>query len=262
MNLYPFLLTLGGISLISCDSSPQEVAKTSARLPTAAVQPKIMAPATSATAVPAAKVLRSETDTFRLRNGSIAQLAPARESEFVRLNGIDTDTTEQKYIQLAEGRAQRRADQLLLTLTNGRTLTLTNNITDPNEEKHVVYRFRGPLTNSSDFWVLDVTRWESGFVLLINQHTGRRTRLWGRPVLAPDGTHLVTSNSDMEARYSPNGLQVWSLKSGIPLLRWNRVVNTWGPEEVRWLNDKTLIIRQYYPDSTPQIKYARLLLPQ
>ncbi|WP_133274124.1 hypothetical protein [Hymenobacter radiodurans] len=261
MNLYPIILTLGGILLISCDSSPQEVEKTQARPPTAAVEPKVLPPATSATAAPAAKVLRSETDTLRLRNGSIAQLSPAREAEFARLSGIDTDTTEQKYIQLAGGRAQRRADQLLLTLKNGRTLTLTNNITDPDEEKHVIYRFRGPL-DKSDFWVLDVTRWESGFVLLINQHTGRRTQLWGRPVLAPDGTHLVAFNSDMEAGYSPNGLEVWSLESGIPMLRWNRVVNTWGPEEVRWLNDKTLIIRQYYPDSTPQIKYARLLLPQ
>ncbi|SMB87323.1 hypothetical protein SAMN00120144_1539 [Hymenobacter roseosalivarius DSM 11622] len=261
MNLYPILLTLGGISLISCDSSPQKAVKTRVEPHEVAVQPKVVAPATSATAAPAARILRSETDTLRFRNGSIAQLIPAREAEFARLKGIDTDTTEQKYIQLAEGRAQRRSDALLLTLTNGRTLTLTNNITDPDEEKHVVYRFRGPLENS-DFWVLDVTRWESGFVLLINQHTGRRTRLWGRPVLAPNGTHLVTSNSDMEAHYSPNGLQVWSLEKGIPLLRWNRVVNTWGPEEVRWLNDQTLVIRQYYPDSTPQIKYARLLLPK
>jgi hypothetical protein len=198
---------------------------------------------------------------LRLRNGSIARLSPAREAEFVRLTGIDADTTEQKYISQAEGRAERNADQLLLTLTNGRVLTLTNNVTDPDESKHVVYRFRGPLAGSN-FWVLDVTRWESGFVLLINQQTGRRTRLLGRPVLAPKGNYLVTSNSDMEAHYSPNGLQVWSLEEGIPMLRWNRVVNSWGPEEIRWLNDQTLIIRQYHPDSTPQIRYARLLLPK
>ena len=261
MNFCPILLVLGGLSLISCDTSPQKSVQTQAEPAKVVAQPQAVDSTSLATVAPANQVLRSETDTLRLRNGSIAQLTPAQETEFARLHGIDNDTTEQKYIALAGGRVQRRADRLLLTLTRGRTLTLTNNITDPDEEKHVIYRFRGPLDNS-DFWVLDVTQWESGFVLLINKHTGRRTRLWGRPVLAPDGTHLVTSNSDMEARYSPNGLQVWSLESGIPLLRWHRVVNTWGPEEVRWLNNKTLIIRQYYPDSTPQIKYARLLLPQ
>lgn len=260
MNMLPLFLALGGISLISCDTdSAQENTRTRRDSPAVATtRPKVSEPTAPG---PASRPLRSEADTLRLRNGGVVRLAPAREAEFARLAGIDTDTTEQKYISQAAGRAERRADQLLLTLANGRLLTLTNNLTDPDETKHVIYRFRGPLANSQ-FWVLDVTRWESGFVLLINQQTGRRTRVWGRPVLAPGGGQLVTANSDMEAHYSPNGLQIWSLEDGIPLLRWNREVATWGPEEVRWLDDNTLIIRQYHPDSTPQIQYARLLLPR
>ncbi|MGY2133685.1 hypothetical protein ACW9KT_15760 [Hymenobacter sp. HD11105] len=262
MNMLPLLITLGGICLVSCDTdASQGTTQTKRSAPAvAATRPEPEAPV-AATPVPAGRPLRSEADTLRLRNGSIVQLIPAREADFARLKGVDTDTSEQKYIAQTKGRARRQADQLLLTLTNGRVLTLTNNVTDPDETTHVIYRFRGPLVGSN-FWVVDVTRWESGFVLLINRQTGRRTRLLGPPVLAPDGTHLATVNSDMEAHYSPNGLQVWSLEGGIPLLRWSRVVNTWGPEEVRWLDNKTLIVRQFHPDSTPEIRYARLLLPQ
>lgn len=260
MNLLPLFLTLGGISLVSCDTDTAQEGARTRRVSPAVATTRPKAPE-SALPAPAGRPLRSEADTLRLRNGSVVRLTPARMADFARLAGLDADTTEQKYLGQDADRARRRADQLLLTLANGRTLTFTNNVTDPDETNHVIYRFRGPLANSK-FWVLDVTRWESGFVLLINKETGRRTKLLGRPVLAPDGKHLVTFNSDMEAHYSPNGLQVWSLEDGIPLLHWNREVASWGPEEARWLDDKTLIVRQYYPDSTPQIRYARLLLPR
>lgn len=98
-----------------------------------------------------------------------------------------------------------------------------------------------PEKNLYFFW----ENWlEAGHPILVNAHTGKITEVVGSQyVKNPKGNIMALYRKDMDSRWTPNGIQLFGLgeKTLKPLFSINRNLS-WGPIEIAWKNDSTLLI--------------------
>jgi hypothetical protein len=110
---------------------------------------------------------------------------------------------------------------LALTLRTGRKVTLSN----PNDcysTNHFVgegcehfsldfyFRKRG-------FFLIGIGRYEWAEWALLNDRTGRQTRLFGPPIFSPSGREFVVAINQSQASGIQAAFEVWSLRSSAPM---------------------------------------------
>lgn len=95
--------------------------------------------------------------------------------------------------------------------------------------------------------ILFRVQWEEGNnYFLLNSQTGNKTYTIGRVFFSPNNKYLISINDDIEACYSSNGFQLFSVDKNKNLKEiWNYSPN-WGPEEIMWIDNRTLIVKGYY----------------
>ena len=98
---------------------------------------------------------------------------------------------------------------------------------------------------------------EGNAYLLLNRRTGQRTRTWGPPVFSPNGKYFVSFNDDLEAQYSPNGLQLFEIIDGQPELQLEYEMDV-GPTRATWLNDTTFRLEVYKSDFVQHKGFVKL----
>ena len=170
-------------------------------------------------------------------------LTPYSKQQFLRLPAAAVDTVEKHHLLAAGGRVVRRRGQLSITLTNGKVLRLTNYFSDTEVDRYVYYDFRGEIP-ALQSWVLEVRLWEGYYALVVDQRTGRQTRLWSPPVVAPDKKHFITCSADLETGYIPNGIQYWAIRDHSPVRLWEQQFESWAPEEARWIDASRIALKQ------------------
>ena len=95
--------------------------------------------------------------------------------------------------------------------------------------------------------ILFRVQWEEGNnYFLLNSLTGDKTYTIGRVFFSPNNKFLISINGDIEAGYSSNGFQLFSFDRNKNLKEiWNYSPD-WGPEEIMWIDNTTLIVKGYY----------------
>ncbi|UOQ73885.1 hypothetical protein [Hymenobacter cellulosilyticus] len=160
---------------------------------------------------------------------------------------IDLEAEERQRLRTAGPTVKRVGKTLILRPTaTKQPLRLVNNPVE-DYDKNVSYEYVGSLPEIKQ-WLLSVHLYEGGYFLLIDQRTGRRTRIWSPPAVAPDGRHFVCGNSDVLARYEPSGLQVWHVDGPKLEKLWERQTE-WGVTGPRWLDNKTILFEQDFFDN-------------
>lgn len=81
-------------------------------------------------------------------------------------------------------------------------------------------------------------------ILLINSLTGQNVSLIGLPVLAPDSLSFATFNLGLGSLFPDNIIEVWGYEDGMFVLEFRYTDETWGPVNVDWKDQKTLIIKK------------------
>lgn len=136
----------------------------------------------------------------------------------------------------------RAGDSLILRLADGGRKVLTDTLLDSLAgEQTRRFLYRGLDARLHAFHV-EAFFWEASGSLLIDAPTGEQTELWGAPVVAPGGQRFATASYDLDADYNPNGIQIWRVASRAPKLEWQQVLTTWGPSNVAWIDDSTLLV--------------------
>ncbi|TGE26188.1 hypothetical protein [Hymenobacter metallicola] len=205
-------------------------------------------------------------DTLRTTTGHVIPVQPADLAtwERARPNALPIwpDSVEASSVAQTNGQVQRAGLNLTFKAANGRTVVLKNDTTDTEEA--VAYHYWGQLPSVHQ-WVVSAGLYEGQSVVLIDQRTGQRTNIWGRPVASPDGRYILASNTDLVAAFDPNGLQLLQVGSTGPTLIWQRELANWGPAEVRWRPDGIIVVKQEFaPTETgaePPPRYVTLRLP-
>ncbi|WP_157807742.1 hypothetical protein [Hymenobacter chitinivorans] len=160
---------------------------------------------------------------------------------------IDLEAEERQRLRTA-GPTVKRVGGALVLRPSGlkQPLRLVNNPAE-DYEKNISYEYVGSLPEIKQ-WLISVHLYEGGYFLLVDQRTGRRTRVWSPPAVAPDGRHFVCGNSDVLARYEPSGLQVWHVDGPRLEKLWERQTE-WGVTGPRWLDNKTILFEQDFFDN-------------
>jgi hypothetical protein len=167
---------------------------------------------------------------------------PPAESEAEEL---DLTVEEKRQLQHAGPRVKRVGQTLWLRPTAAPAVRLANHLAD--DDSYATYEYLTALPDIQ-YWLVSVHLYEGGYYLLVHQRTGKRTRVWSPPSVAPDGQHFVCGNSDVLARFEPSGLQVWACEGGAPRLLWERQTE-WGVSGPRWLDNKTILFEQDFFDN-------------
>ncbi|HVD97300.1 MAG TPA: hypothetical protein VNB90_03780 [Cytophagaceae bacterium] len=164
---------------------------------------------------------------------------------------------EKYYISKASDKVKRNGKDLVLSLADGRTLTLTNN-EEQEGDNYEVYQFQK--LDENGYYTVAVFYYESFGYFLINAESGKSTFTIGTPVFSPDKKQYVAGNYDMVAAFTFNGLELLAATpdSAVSMLKID--FSTWGPDEVKWKDDSTLFVKQKsQPEEGPeQINYAAI----
>ena len=156
----------------------------------------------------------------------------------------------------------RHDSTLILKFNNGDSARLVSSPNSTNDTLVLVYRYVGYLRSLNRYLVLD-NLYEGAYYSLWNKSSGNETRIFGNPTESPDGKTILCYNLDIFAHYSPNGFQLFSVANNGNLnLEWQHET-WWGPNECRWKDNQTVLIKTNYLDSTSSIKtkYLKMKLP-
>lgn len=156
-----------------------------------------------------------------------------------------SDSLEAVSLQ-ADTRVTRTPEGLLFQLRNGTQKLLKEN-KETDGDDFASYGFLEPM-DSIGQWLLLAGYYEAFDYVLIDQHDGSETHLWGRPVLSPDGKHFLTGMVDLEAAFVPTGFQMWGFENNKPVLRWEKELTDWGSDNFIWTKDNHIIAEQTYRD--------------
>lgn len=233
--------------------------------PPAEPAPAAAAPAAAAAVLTSADAVKATGhDTLRTAAGQVITVQPSDLATWQRTRPgslpLWPDSVEATPLAQTGGRVQRTGRDLTLRAANGKTVVLRTDTTD--SEDVIVYHYWGQLPSVHQ-WVVSVSLYEGQAVVLIDQRTGQRTDVWGRPVASPDGRYILASSSDLAAAFDPNGLQLFELGPKGPKLIWQRLLLHWGPAEVRWRPDGSVVVKQEFDPTGPEqpARYVTLQLP-
>jgi hypothetical protein len=192
-------------------------------------------------------------DTLQHKQPKHLRLTPSSQAAFARLPEAAPDTSESHCLRVAGPSVRRTGKVLTLPLCQGTRKLLTYDQTE-NPDSSIRYTFAGTVSGANQ-WLVATTLWEGFYYTLIDRCSGRQQYAWNYPVPSPDKKFFISANSDLDAHYTPTGLQLWSITpTGVHKI-WQR---EWpedagnGPAEVRWQNAHTVLIKQeFLADSIP-----------
>jgi hypothetical protein len=210
-------------------------------------------------------VLAGASDTFWVNGGRVVRMAKVSQARYDAAGSPGPEHTlpadsaaalaaEKTFLRTAAGRVWRKADTLFFRAGNGRVGWLHDGPTYQRaEDSYAQYRYLDKLPEIQQ-WLVEVGEWEGRHFLLIDQQTGRRTKLISYPVISPDHRRFAPTG------YSPDGLQLWQKPAGKPpRLVWQRLSNAMQPGLAalapRWQGRDTLY---FYEDFTIAGRYMQL----
>lgn len=199
------------------------------------------------------KPLASELDTFYL-GGKLVHVEKIEKSAFDEVDAAPAvDTSEVKNIQNDSDKVQRMGDTLRIK-TTAKDVFIVNNDSDTDEYAH--YTYQSYIKNIDQYLVFGgFYEWHN--YLLIDGKTGAQTVLWGSPVVSPNGEYIVSGNADLVAQFTDNGIQLFA-NAGAPKIIGERILQLWGPEEIRWSDNKTLFVKaNVADDKSPDMEVTR-----
>ncbi len=191
---------------------------------------------------------QKDSAVFYIKNYRFEVKSSSKEEfDAVKSSFENMDTSEANRIKKYENLISRRGDSLIIKTTNGRNVYLVTRQSDNDDL--AIYDFIQDMPDINQWLVLG-SYWESYGYLLIDKTSGDTTDLYGMPVVSPDKKHIITFNQDLEAGFTFNGLQLLEMQDGKPVLIGSKELYYWGPDNVTWKNDHTLLVQQAFSNLT------------
>ncbi len=99
------------------------------------------------------------------------------------------------------------------------------------------------------YYLFRIQWFEGNNYCLLNSKTGQKTFTIGRVYFSKSGKYLISINDDIEAGYSENGFQLFQIDKTGDVNEVCRFSPDWAPEKIKWIDDKTLMVKGYYISS-------------
>lgn len=177
------------------------------------------------------------------------QLLRAAENEFD--NRVDLETP---VLSQTPGRVRREGRKLVLTLSEGSDLVLTDEPQDKDCDDEPaacrVYILAADLPSRHAILV-HMGYYEGGDWLLIDDRTGERTLLPSVPHFSPEGERLFVS--DIDLAYGDIGIAIWRREGRVWVKEWSLDSPFWYASFLAWEGDRIdlELWRDWTPDGKP-----------
>lgn len=214
----------------------------------------------------------TDHDTLHVPGGSVLYLKPSTAGAWAKAPAqLAADVDKQL---TNTGRVRRVGRELLLQPEHGALVTFVTRLSDDPGPDDAVLNQAKPIylgeLPQAHLWVVETMYMDKSVTTLVDQHTGRRTDVTGRPAVSPDGQLLLSTRSDQGndgSDQSDVGTQLYQLTPAGPRLLWTRLTQYWGSHEARWLGPRTLLLKQDYEPanqeaSPPPETYVQVELPR
>lgn len=134
----------------------------------------------------------------------------------------------------------RKAHQLKIKLSNGRTKIITDGRDENDGDKTRIFSFI-KYFSSIQYGLLHVQFSEGGSYNLIDMRTGTQTEVLGEAVLSPDNRRLAIFYADVVAGYSSNVLAVYLVITRGLVQEFRELPQEWGPVDLKWTDNRTIV---------------------
>jgi len=94
-----------------------------------------------------------------------------------------------------------------------------------------------------DYYLLQVQFGEGNGWMLVNRKNGFKKYINGLPYISNDRKTIISINSDLEAGYSFNGIESYTILSDSLHTDFSKET-TWGPTDVKWVNKNQFLIKR------------------
>lgn len=193
------------------------------------------------------KVLVSELDTFYLGN-KLVNVEKVLKADFDKIITPATNSYEVEYLLKDSSVAKRIGDTLFLRVAD-RMVKFVNDTS--NDDMFLNYHYLGFQRDIGQY-VLSVGFSEESIYYLIGSKTGDTTIPFGRPVISPDKKYFICGHDGMSYYdLDINGFELYK-NSPKPELISRRELREWGPSEIYWVDNSTLLVECAVADTTQE----------
>lgn len=188
-------------------------------------------------------------DTFTLA-GKTCIVYPEAVSPFgkERVKKEETPEELEQRILARDTSVKRVGDTLFLPIDNGNPVAMGNNNEDDGDA-YVKFFYEGFMPEINCYCIR-AGYYEGGDYVLLNRTTGTNIHVWGKPLMSPDKKQLICTSYDLEAGFIPNGYQLLGYNNGKLEVLGEATLDEWGPGQVQWLDNNTLVAEHVKPDLT------------
>ena len=127
---------------------------------------------------------------------------------------------------------------LILKLADGKTLSFLK----WDNEKDEGYNFEHYF-DKIDYYLLRVQWVEGNCWMLVNRKNGFKKYISGLPYISLDNKQILTTNIDLEAGYSFNGLELCSILADSLKTEFS-TETVFGPKDVKWISNNEFLLRR------------------
>lgn len=127
---------------------------------------------------------------------------------------------------------------LVLKLADGKTTSFLK----WDNEKDEGYNFEHYF-DKIGYYLLRVQWGEGNCWMLVNRQNGFKKYISGLPYISLDNKKILTTNTDLEAGYSFNGLELYSILADSLKTEFSKET-IFGPTDVKWISDNEFLLRR------------------
>jgi|ERR1043165_1360748 hypothetical protein len=169
------------------------------------------------------------------------------EEEFKKAKAFVYDTSELRNLERDSAQVRRQDSTLFFKTAAGKEVTLKD--VDAEDDSYSRFYYMGKINEAGQYLSYgSFYEWFNYF--LISDSTGDTTILWGEPQISPDHKYIFTGNVDLDAGYTYNGFQLFTVEDRTLWLIGDVHLDNWGPSEIKWLSNTELLVKRDVWDST------------
>jgi hypothetical protein len=197
-----------------------------------------------------------EIDTFYFGN-RLVHVKKSDKNTFDKLPGFtenwNAHKEEKNKLKKDAKWVYRNSDTLFFNIAGNKKVTLVNSSNNLSDNT-VVYHYVGVIPELNKYLIF-AALWEGFNYVLIDKETGDTTITIGFPVASPDKKYFVCGNCDLIAGYTFNGIELYTNENKPKQLA-SRELKNWGINNIRWLDNSSLIVSASFFD-TASVNYQR-----
>ncbi len=135
---------------------------------------------------------------------------------------------------------------LVLKLSDGNTINFDRYVEEKDWDNDGLetYIFEHYFKNI-DYYLLMVQYYEGNDWMLVNRKNGFKKKIHGLPYISRDNKKIIVVNSDIDAGYNFNGIELYTVLADSLQTEFHRETK-WGPIDVKWIDENEFLLKREY----------------